>query len=913
MNSFLDNVAKNIIDENYDFHNIKIILPSNRASLVLRNKLINKIKKPVISPDIISISEFINELSGIKKIENTSVVFELYLIYRKIIPKKDQQNFDEFTGWASILINDFNLIDSYLVDPNSLFSSMISAQEINEWAQNDNLDSKTKLGLKFWKNVPVLYSSLRTHLIKNKIGTNGMLFREAIKHLELYMTENNKFHYFIGFNMLNTAESNIIQEFISQKKGKVLWDLDKEFFEDNKHSAGNFIRSYYKKWKCLRGKKPEGLSSNYKKNKTFHIIQASNKISQSKFVGQILNDWKYKNDLYNKAVVLGNDKTLFSVLSGINLNTDKWNVTMGLPISNSSISSLIDVIFQMHINAFEEKYTFDDVLSILNDIIVSNQLKKEKINLKNLISDLQKYNYSLFPQCTLYNSKESFQYILFKGVKSSSELLKKLNNLIKYLEKADHFKEAGSFILKEINIIKNIIVKLFNYSEKIKNIPFKVLHSIFKESFKENKLNFSGDSSSSLQIMSLPETRLIDFDSVVITNVNEGILPKGKSNDSFLPFDIKKHFQLPTFLDYDDKDAYQFYRLIQNVNDLYLLYSISEKGLGGTEKSRFIYQLEHFLKPNHKLNFLKIKTSFKKSSIFKVDKSNEIIDILKLIVKRGLSPSALTSFMTNPLEFYYKRILKIRDFDNLYPVIEPKDKGNIVHETMEEIYKPFLNKEITLPDYQLIINELPHILEEKFKLIYGGNPKRTGYNYLIYEELLKQCNELFITERTLIEKGNKLNILSLEKKIEYNIEIEGLTCPVKIIGTIDRIDQWNGQLRILDYKTGSVNIDRLRFSSNFSFNELKDQRIKEYRSLFQLLLYSYVYFKQNSLKSIQAGIIPLKSPKDYFYPISTSFYKRNGAKSLLSFETFEQFEIELAIQIKNLFDENIPFMANDSD
>ena len=150
--------------------------------------------------------------------------------------------------------------------------------------------------------------------------------------------------------------------------------------------------------------------------------------------------------------------------------------------------------------------------------------------------------------------------------------------------------------------------------------------------------------------------------------------------------------------------------------------------------------------------------------------------------------------MTNPLEFYYKRILKIRDFDNLYPVIEPKDKGNIVHETMEEIYKPFLNKEITLHDYQFIINELPHILEEKFKLIYGGNPKRTGYNYLIYEELLKQCNEFLITERTLIEKGNKLNILSLEKKIEYNIEIEGLTCPVKIIGTIDRIDQWNGQL-----------------------------------------------------------------------------------------------------------------------
>ena len=67
MISFLDYVAQNIIDENYDFQNVKIVLPSNRASLVLRKTLIKKIKHPIISPEIISISEFINELSGMKK------------------------------------------------------------------------------------------------------------------------------------------------------------------------------------------------------------------------------------------------------------------------------------------------------------------------------------------------------------------------------------------------------------------------------------------------------------------------------------------------------------------------------------------------------------------------------------------------------------------------------------------------------------------------------------------------------------------------------------------------------------------------------------------------------------------------------------------------------------------------------
>ena len=251
MINFLDFVADNIINDNYDFQDIKIILPSNRSSLFLRNKLIQKIKKPSISPEIISISEFINDLSGINRIENTSVVFELYLIYCKITSKSDQQNFDEFMGWAPVLINDFNLIDSYLVDSNAIFSTMLSTQEIKDWAQSNNPDSPTTNTKNFWKNIPELYSSLNNKFIKDGIGTTGMQFREAIKHLELYLSQNKKFHYFIGFNMLNTTESNIIQEFISQKKGKVFWDLDKELYNDKKHSAGKFIRSYYKEWKCL--------------------------------------------------------------------------------------------------------------------------------------------------------------------------------------------------------------------------------------------------------------------------------------------------------------------------------------------------------------------------------------------------------------------------------------------------------------------------------------------------------------------------------------------------------------------------------------------------------------------------------------------------------------------------------------
>ena len=911
MINFLDFVADNIINDNYDFQDIKIILPSNRSSLFLRNKLIQKIKKPSISPEIISISEFINDLSGINRIENTSVVFELYLIYCKITSKSDQQNFDEFMGWAPVLINDFNLIDSYLVDSNAIFSTMLSTQEIKDWAQSNNPDSPTTSTKNFWKNIPELYSSLNNKFIKDGIGTTGMQFREAIKHLELYLSQNKKFHYFIGFNMLNTTESNIIQEFISQKKGKVFWDLDKELYNDKKHSAGKFIRSYYKEWKCLRNQTPEGLSSNFKKSKIFNFIETSNKISQAKYVGKIINDWKSKDVNGKKGVVLGDDKILPAVLSGINLDTSHWNVTMGLSINNSSLVSILDMIFEMHINTIQENYFYEDVFSILNDSIVKNQFKKEKINFNILIKSLEKSNYTSFPTHKLYSSETSFQYILFKPISSCSDLLQKLKLLIKYLEERSQLIEDDNYYLNELNLIQKVIKKLLNYTDQIKNIPLKVLFLLYKEAIKEQKINFFGDTSSDIQIMSLPETKLIDFDSVIITNVNEGILPKGKSNDSFLPFDVKKYFQLPTFLEQDAKYAYQFYRLIQNSNNIYLLYSLSDKGLGGSEKSRFIYQLEYFKKSNHILNFIKLKSSFKNNSQFKVDKSKEVIEILKSIVKKGLSPSAITSFMINPLQFYYQRILKIREFGKLLPEIEPRDKGNVVHETLEEIYKPYISKEIEVGNYDLMIKELPAVLDKKYKLIYGGDPNRKGHNYLIYEELKKQCKEFLVMEKSLIKKGNKLKILSLEKKIEYDLNFKELPFPIKIIGTIDRVDEWNGQLRILDYKTGSVKAEKLKFFQNFSFHELDNKKSMEFSPLFQLLLYSYVYFNQNSYKPIIAGIIPIKTPKDYLLPVTLSNDKESDHQ--LSKDSFDQFETELKRVIEKLFDKNKPFVAGDSE
>ena len=87
------------------------------------------------------------------------------------------------------------------------------------------------------------------------------------------------------------------------------------------------------------------------------------------------------------------------------------------------------------------------------------------------------------------------------------------------------------------------------------------------------------------------ESRNLDFETLVISDVNEGILPGGKSHNSFIPLSLKKEFGLPTFKEKDAVYAYHFYRLLQRAKEVHILYNTATDVLEGGEPSRFIHQL----------------------------------------------------------------------------------------------------------------------------------------------------------------------------------------------------------------------------------------------------------------------------------------------------------------------------------
>ena len=231
----------------------------------------------------------------------------------------------------------------------------------------EDVNPMIKNQLEFWRQMPELYSGLKELLWLNHQGTSGMLFREAVNNLEHYLQNNTDHHYFVGFNALNEAEELIIQEFLTAKQGNVIWDIDRFFYEDKVHSAGKFIRKYYRDWKTLRGSKVS-LKDNFSQPKVIEMIGVSKNITQAKYAGQLATELSENFPDEKTAVVLGNEALLIPTLSAISDTSSDWNVTMGLPIAETSVSTFFEAFFNLHINA-SKNYFFTKTLRHFSQVL----------------------------------------------------------------------------------------------------------------------------------------------------------------------------------------------------------------------------------------------------------------------------------------------------------------------------------------------------------------------------------------------------------------------------------------------------------------------------------------------------------------------------------------------------------------
>ncbi|MGV6827836.1 MAG: PD-(D/E)XK nuclease family protein [Flavobacteriales bacterium] len=905
MITFLEETLNTLYTKHKDLSSFTIIFPSKRAGSFFKHYLKNKTDIHQISPIIVSIEEFIEEISETTIIDPIPLIFNSYKAYLQTNSIKVKDNFDDFNSWISTLLSDFNEIDRHLIPPKDFFKYLHNIQDLNHWYLENKKTTLIKNYLQFWEGLFDFYTQLTNLLTQKNLGYQGLVYRNASMKIEDYVNRNpHKKHLFIGFNALNKAEQVIFQKLLETGKTDIYWDIDSCFLNDPSHSAGNFIREYKNNWQFYKKHSFQGISNNYKTHKKFNFVEIQNNVGQIKYVAQILAQLSLET-INKTAIVLADETLLVPLLNSLPLNVKEVNITMGLPIKKLPPVLFFELLFELHIKASDTFY-YHDILTFLNHPITKKIVK----NTNKIIEQIKQQNkiYLSFQDILKLapNDKEILS-LLFKKIENNSTLfLQKCLKLIDQLQKID----KTNFIY-QIGIYKleHIFLKIKNENHThnfIKTVT--MMRHFFNQYISTTTIDYQGNAHRGLQIMGILETRVLDFENLIITSVNEGVLPSGKSNNSFITYDLKKQFDLPKYTEKDAIYTYHFYRLLQRSKEITLIYTTISEGVETSEKSRFISQIEIDQHPKHTLIYPKISPSLsiEKPSLIKITKDEAIMQQIQNIAFKGFSPSSLTTYIRNPLQFYYQHILKITEFDKVEETIAANTLGTIIHNTLEVFYQPLVGKFLKEPILKSFIPRIkPEVIKQFTKNFKGDY--LNGKNLIIFEAANRYIFNFINFEINEIQSGNQIKIIKIESRQETKLTIPEIPFPIKIKGFIDRLDQYNGTLRVIDYKTGMVSQGDVELIAETHIT--KDYK---YSKIIQLLLYCYMFQKNNHYETLEAGIISFKNLKNGFLKFCIKPTSRSKDKNTqIKEDTIAEYMEQLKDLISEICNPNIDFIEKE--
>lgn len=914
MTSFIQDVLLDLREKQVDFSQLAFILPSKRAGTFLKKELSSICNTPILSPKIVSIESFVEELSQLHLLSNNELLFELYETYLKMSELEDKDTFDAFLKWGRILLQDFNEIDRFLVDPAHIFDYLSAIKDIEHWSIQDP-SAMVQNYLSFWNHLKPLYLEFTAHLLEKGNGYQGLLYREAVENIESYIQSNAEAQLvFVGFNALNKAEEFIIQELLQTGLANIYWDIDASFMERGYHDAGHFLRSHKSNWNYFQNNPFSLIHNHYLNEKKIHITGIAKNIGQAKYVGELIQKYLDNCDSLDRtAIVLGDENLLIPVLNALPNSIRGINVTMGSSLKSTPLASLFNFLFTIHKNG-EDTYYFKDVENLLSHpfILPLFETSSSQNEARSIVSSLRKQNHIYISYDKLLDlSKESKETIelLFKPWQQQPEKALQCCLDLIYLSKATLDTQLHSGLISKEYLFRfsEIFNSLANLNNRYKHISSVIiLYEIYKELISSESLDFQGEPLEGLQIMGMLETRVLDFDRVIIVSVNEGILPAGKLANSFIPYDVKKENDLPTYKEKDAVYTYHFYHLLQRASDINIIYNSEPDSLNTGEKSRFIRQMQ--IEAIHNLNQKVVAPKLPRiqSTPFSVAKNDAIIGKLQVLSQKGLSPSSLLTYIRDPLQFYIEKVLGIKEYDEVEETVAANTLGTIIHESLKNLYSPTVGKHLTVDQVKSMKGQIDHEVEQQFLIFFQKSQIRKGKNLIIFEVAKRYISNFLNTEIALLEKGHSLQIIAIEEDVSTKIAIPELSFEITLKGQIDRIDKLDGTTRVIDYKTGMVKSPQLEM---VNWEELTTD-YEKYSKSFQVLIYTYILKCEGKISlPAEAGVISFKNMKEGFIKFAKKDRLGRGAvkDTIISEDIMTNFSKELNSLILELFNPAIEF------
>ncbi len=931
-----------------EIHRLAFVFPNRRAGLFFQKYLSEISEKPLFSPSILTINDLFMQLSGKHPADKIQMLFRLYELYKQ--RSGSSESFDEFIYWGEMLLNDFDDIDKYMVDARMLFRNVSDLKSLDDdfnylspeqvqairsfWSsfypKGDSPNQQHFLEL--WEILYDLYAGLRTSLAKDGCGYDGMIFREVVEQLEKEPMSDFLFDQvvFVGLNALSISEERLLLAL--QKKGVAdfYWDYVGPWVTDPDNKASFFLERNLKLFPSRMQ-----LPATEPVQAEIRVMGVPSAIGQAKQVYPILQALADEQQLTDEsalrtAIVLPDEHLLVPVLNAIPEVIQHINVTMGYPLAGTPVAALMEYILtlQKNIRYIDRVpvFYFRDVLPILNHQYVMAAAPEE---VSQLVKDMTAGN-RIYVHAADLNRHELLS-ILFTPVQNTEELSDYLIHVLEALNAClrnnrpnpDDEEKISNSIQTTADIEQEFIFHYFATVNRMKEVMreakiemrLDTYFRLLKRMTDLITIPFEGEPLSGLQVMGVLETRALDFDRLIILSMNEGIFPLKKAANSFIPYNLRRGFGLPTYEHQDSVWAYHFYRLIRRAKQVTLLYDTRTTGLQTGEVSRFVHQLRYHYQYPLIDELVVYDVASSAVPPISVQKTAEVEKLLSDFLSggpRALSASAINTYLDCPLKFYFSVLEQIQEEDEITETVERDVFGSILHKVMEDLYAPFKGKLVTADLLKLLRKDQPlltgTIARAFAELFFKSSVVRPleGENFLTGEMIRKYAEKILEQDA----RFTPFHYIESEKKVRATITLSDKRV-VQLKGFIDRVDSLDRVLRIVDYKTGSGKLDFESVEGLFD-KEAKDRP----KAVMQVFLYAWMYqqLPEYTGMPIQPAIYYLRTLfQRSFKPVVEQKKGRGKADKVNSFQDFaSDFEDKLRQCLDEIFNLDIPFTQTET-
>jgi hypothetical protein len=775
-----------------------------------------------------------------------------------------------------------------------------------------------------WSVLSKVYKGFRESIKKKGRGYEGMIYREVAEMIDKEKPVNLEFETYIlvGFNALNPCEERLFDFLKGSGNALFFWDYDSYYTDNMNHEAGHFIRRNLARYP--EEKIDLSFSELEKPGKQIDYIAAPTEMGQTKIISQLVKQVKPpdKQQPHQTAIVLADEKLLMPVLYSIPSDYGMINVTMGYPIKDSPLYSLVVNLIELQKG---KRYKADKiplfyhkpVLALLNHQYLHDHNDNY---LKDISTDIIQNN-RIYIDPSTFVEKE-LTGMIFKEIRSPGEMSEYLLDILLFLynklksneeeakERTDIHQEYVYHLYLTIKRLGNIIS-----DEEIK-ISFNTYLKLLDKLVKNIRIPFSGEPLAGLQVMGILETRALDFENLIMISMNEGIFPGGRAAPTFIPYNLRKGFGLPTIEHQDAIYAYYFYRLLQRAKNVKLIYNSDSQGMRSGEMSRYLIQLN--FRQGFAINKKNIRTDIQLTDPYQIciDKDERIMK--EILGKWGpenkksfLSPSALNCYLDCSLKFYFRYIAGLKEPDELSEEIDYPVFGTLLHRAINLLYSPLINKVVEKETLSAILREpgkIENAITQAFSEIFrsassqSGRTNPEGRNLVILEILKKYLTRILKVDMQYLP----FEFLFLEKVLDRVIYIENQEkeLALSIGGTIDRVDRTHNEVRIIDYKTGRGDLGFQGISS--LFNRGNPNRNG---SVFQTLLYASLVSQEMSDQTIVPGLYYARDLfKDEFDYHIINKDPDKGPFVIHDFKSLtDEFTVHIADLLKEIVNPETPF------